>query len=62
MDIYRNGSKISSNAYPTDEKKMDEEVKKSTVHLLQTIVMLSNTLDSLPEKVILYFQILLSQK
>ena len=66
MDIYRNGSKISSNSFSEDEGKLDAEVKRSTVRLLQTIVMLSNTLESLPEKVkkflsVLSFQFLVQE-
>ena len=62
MDIYRNGQKILANNMEGggDEAKMEKEIKKSTVRLLRTIVMLSQTLGSLPDNVnmamkLLYF-------
>ena len=56
MDIYRNGAKILS--ANSDGEQTDKEIKKSTIRLLRTIVLLSQTLTSLPDNVMMAMKLL----
>lgn len=59
MDIYRNGEMILSDAFSDyDDEKLDKEVKKSTVRMLRTIVILSQTFTSLPDNVVMAMKLL----
>ncbi|XP_013403455.1 LOW QUALITY PROTEIN: HORMA domain-containing protein 2-like, partial [Lingula anatina] len=51
MDIYRNGDKLASAYSPS-------ETKKATIKLLRTIVILTQTLNSLPDDVMMTMKLL----
>ncbi|XP_057290313.1 HORMA domain-containing protein 1-like [Hydractinia symbiolongicarpus] len=51
VDIYRNGTRITN-------AKSDKETKKATIRLLRTIVLLSQTLNPLPDDVMMTMKLL----